>query len=191
MSNTAPSRADPVVVFPLGRWCPPQETSQPHPPPPRLIRRVKKCKCQKKKKENVPWYVCMSYMIVNKQDEPVKQYMKHLSNRDVLILHITLPLTVPTLHTQNIPGEGNSILSINSSPPNKMDEMISPMIFSLRRIFMNEKFCILIKISLKFVPKGPTELVHKSQNAPVPNPTMLSSEQQCTEKNKEIYFHNW
>ena len=34
MSNTAPSRADPVVVFPLGRWCPPQETSQPHPPPP-------------------------------------------------------------------------------------------------------------------------------------------------------------
>ena len=33
MSNTAPSRADPVVVFPLGRWCPPLETSQPHPPP--------------------------------------------------------------------------------------------------------------------------------------------------------------
>ena len=33
MPNTAPSRADPVVVFPLGRWCPPQETSQPHPPP--------------------------------------------------------------------------------------------------------------------------------------------------------------
>ena len=31
MSNTAPSRANPVVVFPLGRWCPPQETSQPHP----------------------------------------------------------------------------------------------------------------------------------------------------------------
>ena len=33
MSNTAPSRANPVVVFPLGRWCPPQETSQPPPPP--------------------------------------------------------------------------------------------------------------------------------------------------------------
>ena len=33
MSNTAPSRADPMVVFPLSRWCPPQETSQPHPPP--------------------------------------------------------------------------------------------------------------------------------------------------------------
>ena len=24
-------------------------------------------------------------------------------------------------------------------------------------IFMNEKFCILIKISLKFVPKGPID----------------------------------
>ena len=32
MSKTAPYRADPVVVFPLSRWCPPQETSQPHPP---------------------------------------------------------------------------------------------------------------------------------------------------------------
>ena len=36
MSNTAPSRADPVVVFPLSQWCPPQETSQPHPPHPML-----------------------------------------------------------------------------------------------------------------------------------------------------------
>ena len=26
-----------------------------------------------------------------------------------------------------------------------------------RRIFMNEKLCILIKISLKFVPKGPID----------------------------------
>ena len=32
MSNTAPSRADPVVVFPLSWWCPPQDTAQPHPP---------------------------------------------------------------------------------------------------------------------------------------------------------------
>ena len=32
MSNTAPSRADPVVVFPLSQWCPPQKNSQPHPP---------------------------------------------------------------------------------------------------------------------------------------------------------------
>ena len=26
-----------------------------------------------------------------------------------------------------------------------------------RNIFVNEKFCILIKISLKFVPKGPID----------------------------------
>ena len=32
ISNTASSKADPVMVFPLGRWCPPWETSQPHPP---------------------------------------------------------------------------------------------------------------------------------------------------------------
>ena len=32
-SQTLPlSRADPVVVFPLCWWCPPQESSQPHPP---------------------------------------------------------------------------------------------------------------------------------------------------------------
>ena len=37
-----------------------------------------------------------------------------------------------------------------------LDKMaaISQMTISLC-IFMNEKFCILIKISLKFVPKGP------------------------------------
>ena len=38
MPNTAPSRADPVVVFPLSWWCPPQETSQPHLPQELLCR---------------------------------------------------------------------------------------------------------------------------------------------------------
>ena len=44
------TRADSVVVFPFGRWCPPQETSQPHlhppppPPPPTVeIRRSYSC----------------------------------------------------------------------------------------------------------------------------------------------------
>ena len=45
MSNTAPSRADPVVVFPLGRWCPPQETSQPHPP---QVTSTKSVSCRRK-----------------------------------------------------------------------------------------------------------------------------------------------
>ena len=41
MSDTAPSKADPVVVFPLFRWCPPQQTSQPHPPPERERERTR------------------------------------------------------------------------------------------------------------------------------------------------------
>ena len=39
-------------------------------------------------------------------------------------------------------------------PPDKM-ATITDDIF--RRIFMKEKFCILIKISLKFVPMGPMD----------------------------------
>ena len=37
-----------------------------------------------------------------------------------------------------------------------LDKMAADYIF--RCIFMNEKFCILIKISLKFVPKGPIDI---------------------------------
>ena len=37
MSDTAPSRADPVVVFSLGRWYSLQESSQPHPPPDKTV----------------------------------------------------------------------------------------------------------------------------------------------------------
>ena len=38
-------------------------------------------------------------------------------------------------------------------PPGQNDRHVADGIF--RCIFMNEKFCILSKISLKFVPKGP------------------------------------
>ena len=41
-------------------------------------------------------------------------------------------------------------MDINSLPPEKM-----AMDNIFRCIFMNEKFFILIKIALKFVPKGP------------------------------------
>ena len=44
---------------------------------------------------------------------------------------------------------------INSSPPGQNVRRFADDIFI--NIFMNEKFCILIKISLKFVPKGPIE----------------------------------
>ena len=41
----------------------------------------------------------------------------------------------------------------NSSPPGQNGLHFTDNIF--RCILVNEKFCILIKISLKFVPKGP------------------------------------
>ena len=43
--------------------------------------------------------------------------------------------------------------SFNSSPPGQNGRYFPDDIFKC--IFMNEKFCILIWISLKFVPKGP------------------------------------
>ena len=45
--------------------------------------------------------------------------------------------------------------SFNSSPPGQNDRHFADNIF--RCIFMKEKFCILIKISLKFVPEGPID----------------------------------
>ena len=44
---------------------------------------------------------------------------------------------------------------INSSPPGENGRHFADNIF--RCIFVNENFCILIKISLKFVPKGPID----------------------------------
>ena len=54
---------------------------------------------------------------------------------DTVISHATTSLTKCVTHSLSIP---NQIL-LNSSP------------------FFNEKFCILIQISLKFVPKGPID----------------------------------
>ena len=44
---------------------------------------------------------------------------------------------------------------INSSPPGQNSRLFADDIF--RCIFVNEKFCISIRISLKFVPKGPID----------------------------------
>ena len=45
--------------------------------------------------------------------------------------------------------------SFNSSPPGQNGHHFTDEIF--RCIFMNEKYCILIQNSLKFVPKGPND----------------------------------
>ena len=46
-------------------------------------------------------------------------------------------------------------VSLNTSPPGQNGRHFADGIF--RCIFVNEKFCILIKISMKFVPKGPID----------------------------------
>ena len=46
-------------------------------------------------------------------------------------------------------------MSFNSTPPGQNDRHFTGDI--LRCIFMNEKFFILIQISLKFDPKGPID----------------------------------
>ena len=45
--------------------------------------------------------------------------------------------------------------SLNSSPPEQNGRHSADVIFKC--IFLNEKFCILNKISLKFVPEGPID----------------------------------
>ena len=44
---------------------------------------------------------------------------------------------------------------INSSLPGQNDRHFADDIFTC--IFLNEKFCISIKISMKFVPEGPID----------------------------------
>ena len=46
-------------------------------------------------------------------------------------------------------------LLFNSSPPGQNGRHLADDIF--RYIFVNEKICILIEISPKFVPKGPID----------------------------------
>ena len=45
------------------------------------------------------------------------------------------------------------LIDFNSSPPGKNGRRFADVIFKC--IFLTENICILIKISLKFAPKGP------------------------------------
>ena len=51
--------------------------------------------------------------------------------------------------------ESQPLVLLNPSPPGHNGDHFADDIFIC--IFINEKFCILIKISLKFVPEGPTD----------------------------------
>ena len=50
---------------------------------------------------------------------------------------------------------GYQDVRINSYPPGQNSRNFADEIFVC--FFLNEKFCILIKISMKFVPKGPID----------------------------------
>ena len=49
----------------------------------------------------------------------------------------------------------NPWAQVNSSPPGQNGRHFADDIFKC--IFVNEEFCIFIKISLKFIPKGPID----------------------------------
>ena len=53
------------------------------------------------------------------------------------------------------PCQNPSAGLVNSSPPGQNGHHFADSVF--RCIFVNKKFCILIKISLKFVPKSPID----------------------------------
>ena len=56
----------------------------------------------------------------------------------------------PLVNWFHVPGSTGG--SINTTPPGQNGHHFTDDIF--RYIFVNENFCILMKISLKFVPKG-------------------------------------
>ena len=79
---------------------------------------------------------------------------------------------------------------VNSSPLDKMAADLADDIFKC--IFMNEKFCSFIRISLKFVPKGPINNIpafvqimalHLPGNKPLSEPMMT----QCIDS----YMRHW
>ena len=78
-----------------------------------------------------------------------------------LIFHVALPFCNPLQSMRKTNGFSITMgfqydkYPLNSSPPGQNGRYFADDIF--RCIFMNEKFCILIKISLKFVPMGPID----------------------------------
>ena len=62
-------------------------------------------------------------------------------------------ITTGSLKTDYHTGMDVSYVIINSSPPEQNWHHFADDIFKC--IFLNEKCYVLIKISLKFVPKGP------------------------------------
>ena len=96
-----------------------------------------------------------------------------------LLTHVcfTRPHWVNICILHLIPCTWEQWLCFNSSPPWQNGRHTTDKIF--RCIFLNEKFCIMVKISLKFVPKGPIDnksalaqvmAWRRTGNKPLPEP---------------------
>ena len=101
-----------------------------------------------------------------------------------LLTHVcvTRPQWVNICILHLIPCTWEQWLCFNSSPPWQNGRHTTDKIF--RCIFLNEKFCIMIKISLKFVPKGPIDnksalaqvmAWRRTGNKPLPEPMHIRS----------------
>ena len=96
-------------------------------------------------------------------DLAMQEALASASSQDISYLKGSEPSTVTVkvtlVHTEishiflqnSIPNN----FPVNSSPPEQNDRHLADDI--LKCIFMNEKFCILIQISLMFVPKDPID----------------------------------
>ena len=92
----------------------------------------------------------------------IRQYLSSLKSWWCIHLSVTLVII----------GTGNGLpivqhQDMNSSPPGQNGRHFTDNIF--RYNSMNEKFCILIKISLKFCPKGPIDNSIGLDNGLTPN----------------------
>ena len=66
--------------------------------------------------------------------------------------HYEIPSIMAVITTRSSELKPSLHIAMHSSTPRQNGGLFADDVF--RWIFMNEKFCILIKISLKFVPKG-------------------------------------
>ena len=110
--------------------------------------------------------ICMKYDYADKQDNKYTDNSswfpnferEHIWNQSVgnFVQNVYLPYHLTT-ELARPPSEQRywSLVSLNSSPPGQNGRRFADDIF--RCIFLNENICILIKYSLKFVPKGPID----------------------------------
>ena len=105
-------------------------------------------------------------MLVKEGLSQLKIHLKHNSKLDFSVIKSVSYLLIiwhrlASKHLQTVSSYTNLIHTepepggVNSSFPGQNDRHLANDLF--RCIFVNETFCVLIKISVKFVPKGPID----------------------------------